>query len=256
MEVAFGANGASAARADASLDIQLLGAFGLVVDGCRVDIPVSAQRVVAFLALRRQAAPRAHVAGTLWPLHSEDHAAANLRTALWRLRCQSDGIVVTSRTDLSLPPAASIDAVWLERTATGVLERSTRATEEELSELQHSEPLLTGWYDDWVVTERERLEYLRLRALESLCERLTGAGLYLEAADVGLAVVAADPLRESTQRTLIEIELARGNLREALRRYERYTELLGAELGVAPSPAMQALLRPLLSPESRARPTV
>ena len=41
--------------------------------------------------------------------------------------------------------------------------------------------LLPGWYDEWVVAEREHFRQLRLHALEELCEELTDEGGFGEA---------------------------------------------------------------------------
>lgn len=236
------------ARNDPEVEIQLLGSFQLTAGGRPIDIPLSTQKVVAYLALHRRPTPRSHVAGTLWPLHAEDHAMANLRTALWRLRCRATGVVLSTRAELALCPTVRVDTTRVERLGTQMANYSEVTSAEDVSHLRGCGELLTGWYEDWVLSERERLEYLRLGALECLCERLSSAGRFLEAAEVGLAIVSIDPLRESAQRVLIALELERGNLREAVRRYERYARLLGDELGVSPSPAMEDLLRPLRLP--------
>jgi DNA-binding SARP family transcriptional activator len=54
------------------------------------------------------------------------------------------------------------------------------------------------------------------------------------------------PYRESGHRILMEALAGRGNVAEALRAYERLRVLLREELGIAPSPAVQAVHRRLL----------
>lgn len=54
------------------------------------------------------------------------------------------------------------------------------------------------------------------------------------------------PYRESGHRILMEALERRGNIAEALRAYERLRVLLRAELGIAPSPTVQAVHRRLL----------
>ncbi|MGH8932082.1 MAG: hypothetical protein ACRDZO_16045 [Egibacteraceae bacterium] len=66
--------------------LALMGGFGLLKHGVEVAVPLSAQRLLAFLALHRHPAPRAHVAGGLWPDSTQACSAASLRSALWRLR--------------------------------------------------------------------------------------------------------------------------------------------------------------------------
>ena len=54
------------------------------------------------------------------------------------------------------------------------------------------------------------------------------------------------PYRETGHHILIEALAGRGNVAEALRAYERLRTLLREELGVAPSPAIQAVHQRLL----------
>jgi SARP family transcriptional regulator, regulator of embCAB operon len=104
--------------------------------------------------------------------------------------------------------------------------------------------LLPDWYDDWVVAAGESWRQLRLHAMEALAGHLAAARRYGEAAAAAVAAVAAEPLRESAHTALITVHLAEGNRSEAVRQYHRYAQLLRAELGVEPTPAMRRLLAP------------
>lgn len=86
--------------------------------------------------------------------------------------------------------------------------------------------LLPGWYDDWVVLERERLRQLQLHALDRLAAALLAAEEPGRALDAALVAVQADPLRESAHRIVVRIHLREGNAPEALRAYERFAQLL------------------------------
>src|SRR5205807_8361751 len=68
------------------VELRLLSGFELRTDGAVVALPMSSQRLLAFLALQHKPLHRIHVAGRLWIDASEDRANANLRTALWRVR--------------------------------------------------------------------------------------------------------------------------------------------------------------------------
>lgn len=57
-----------------------------------------------------------------------------------------------------------------------------------------------------------------------------------------MLATSAEPLRESAQRALIRAHAAEGNLTEARRSYRAYHDLLGRELGVAPSSDFAASL--------------
>jgi len=102
--------------------------------------------------------------------------------------------------------------------------------------------LLPGWYQEWVVVERERVHMQQVHGLELLCARLTRDGRYYEAVEAGLAAVRAEPLRESARCLLIGAHLASGNTAEALRQYELFRATLHRELGLQPSPHMEDLV--------------
>jgi DNA-binding SARP family transcriptional activator len=105
-----------------------------------------------------------------------------------------------------------------------------------------SAELLPGWYDDWVLVERERCRQLRLYALESLADKLAARERYGEAIQVACAAIREEPLRETAHRTLVRIHLADGNVAEAIRSYESFRELLAEELGVSPTAQMNSLV--------------
>jgi DNA-binding SARP family transcriptional activator len=102
--------------------------------------------------------------------------------------------------------------------------------------------LLPGWYDDWVIFEREGIRQRLLHALETLSRRLA-AGRHAEAVEAAISAVGADPLRESANRVLVEAHFAEGNLVEARRAYDRYRGIVGRELGVEPGPELRRLLQ-------------
>lgn len=227
------------------LTLRLLGGFELGCDGAVLQLPASAQRLVAVLALSEQPMHRAAVAGRLWLDASDERAAASLRSTLWRLRRCASGlpVVETLYQQLRIGPGVAVDVSRMVRLARTLIRSSAHAEPLELSDRDLSGMLLPGWYEDWVVYERERLQQLQIHALEALAQRLTHRGRYAEAIQVGLAAVAQEPLRESAQRTLIGIYLAEGNTVDALRQYRFYKRLLTKELGVAPSPQIQSLFQ-------------
>lgn len=239
--------------AGAGPSLRLLDGFELAVDGRLVPVAMSGQRVLAFLALHDRWLPRPFVAGTLWPDHSEGRAAANLRTALWRVSATGHRLVDTLGNQLLLSRAVKVDV--REVAAMVSLVESAALRDARLAGLRQAAmagDLLPGWYEDWVLMERERFRQIRLHLLEALCEELTRAGRYSLAIEVGYAAVNGEPLRESAHRAVIRAHLAEGNRAEALRQYERFRELLRRELDLEPSPEMQQVLGSLGSSRSSA----
>jgi DNA-binding SARP family transcriptional activator len=107
--------------------------------------------------------------------------------------------------------------------------------------------LLSGWYDDWVLYERARLQQMRLCALESIAELLIDRGYLHAALTAALCATSIEPLRESAHRLLVRIHLANGNLHDALRAYRSFGGRLVREMGIRPSRQMDALVLPLLN---------
>jgi DNA-binding SARP family transcriptional activator len=223
------------------LRLRLLGGFGLTCDGEPLALPLGAQRLIAFLALRDRSVQRVYVAGTLWLDTTEARSCANLRSALWRVRQYGCDVVRATGLDLRLDPVVRVDVAEAVGGAHRLLARAPAPGDLELAPVFMGD-LLPDWYDDWVQSERERFRQLRLHALEALAERLIDAGRFGEAADACLAAVGADPLRESAYRVLIRLHLAEGNWSEAIRQYNLFTRLLRKELGLRPSPHMKELL--------------
>jgi DNA-binding SARP family transcriptional activator len=161
---------------------------------------------------------------------------------LWRINLSGHRLVEADTQTLRLVPNIAVDVRETRRLALGVLEGILSAERCRLSDLILAGPLLPGWYEEWVVTERERLHQLRLHALELLCQQLTAAGRFGQAVEAGLAAVTSEPLRESAHRALIQAYLGEGNHAQAIRQYQVCRQILRRELGIEPSSLTAALV--------------
>src|SRR5439155_25381824 len=99
---------------------------------------------------------RTYAAGLLWPDSADERASANLRSALWRLRRLPIPLIETSHTQLRLAAGVAVDARELAERATAVLRGTRVAGPGDARRLIASADLLPGWYEDWLVFERER----------------------------------------------------------------------------------------------------
>ncbi|QLQ36189.1 AfsR/SARP family transcriptional regulator [Micromonospora robiginosa] len=227
--------------------LHLLGGFQLLHDGVPVVVPRGLQRVIALIGLR-PGATRSHLAGLLWPENPEERALSSLRTALWRLRQDPCCPLRTDGDTVRLDPTVHLDTDELVEAAArvrdGVIPRGVTGAG------RHD--LLPGWYDDWVLLERERLRQLRLHMLEELAGNHLVAGRHGEALEAALEAMAAEPLRETPHRLVVRIHLAEGNAFEAVHSFYVYRDMLLRELRLEPSPAMTALLDDTLAPIRRA----
>jgi DNA-binding SARP family transcriptional activator len=226
--------------------VTLLDGFGLELPGQALrsaadDLPHAVQRLLAHLCLSTKAT-RTATAGSLWPDVPEDHAHGSLRSALWRLNRAAPGLVESSGTYLRLATDVRVDVWDLSDWARRVGEQAGGPRDVALPDTALLGDLLPGWYDDWVLLERERLRQLRLQALEAVAVRLTSLGRHGEALQAAHAAVRAEPLRESAHRLVVGIHLAEGNVVEAVRAYEVFRTLLADELDVLPSELMTRLL--------------
>ena len=226
--------------------VQLLGGFRACRDGQEIDLPASTWRLVAFLAIAGRPLDRGYVANSLWLDKSDQRAQANLRSCLWRLRQAEPALVACTAVHLRVGEAVRVDLSELRQLARQLRERDDSVELDAIDAHLLCSELLPEWYDDFVELEREQLRQIRLRALEALAARLHLAGRTDQALDVALTAVAAEPLRESAHRLVIGIHLDEGNVSEALRQYHRLCSLLRGQLGVGPSPAAHALIRPWL----------
>jgi DNA-binding SARP family transcriptional activator len=225
--------------------LSLLDAFELRCEGRVVRLPMTAQRLLAFIALHEHPLLRPYVAGVLWTDASVDRAAGNLRSSLWRLRRPGYRLVDATATHLELAPSVDVDVRRAMAMAHHVMEGTADCASLNAPDLHLDAELLPDWYEDWVSFRRERFRQLGLHALEALAERQMTLGRLGHALEAALAAVHSEPLRESAHRTLIRVHLAEGNASEALRQYELCKYLLRDRLSLEPSPHLEALVRPL-----------
>jgi DNA-binding SARP family transcriptional activator len=242
--------------------IRLFDSYGISRDGHEIALKTREQRLVALLALEG-CRPRTYLAGVLWPETAESRAAGSLRAAVWQLERSAPGLLRAAGGQLGLDTRVRVDVRdFIERAnRISVLTAQPDAPDspypdeclESLLVLMRGD-LLSGWYDDWVLYERARLQQMRLGALEAIAERLTARGQVSAALSAAMAAAAIEPLRESAHRAVIRIHLLNGNYHEAIREYRAFGRRMIRELGVRPSAQMDALIRPLLAAQRKPAP--
>ncbi|RZI53878.1 MAG: SARP family transcriptional regulator [Pseudonocardia sp.] len=227
------------------VDLVLTGEFDLVVKGRSFPIPHTTERIVAYLALAGRPVARCRLAGTLWPNNAAERAAKNLRSSLWRLHALGANLIIAHDDRLRLCETVSVDVDALTALAQGIIQNLDSPALEQLPRLLDVVDVLPDWDDDWVVIDRERFRLTRLEALECASGALVRDGRLAEAQFAAQAAVRSDPLRETARRLLAQIQIARGNVADAICGYREYRLLLGEEFGVAPSIEMDRIFESL-----------
>jgi len=242
-----------------SFSVSMFGKFCVRRDGETLSdsIPEKAQELFAYLLLHRRAHPREKLATLLWPHGTTQRAKAYLRKALWQLRqslnsaddAGADAVLCTDGDWVQVPTDADlqVDVTAFENAFEMVQDR----TASEMSACQteglkraaslYTGDLLENWYQEWCLTERERLKDMLLRALDRLTRCCEQDGTYDSGIQYGLRALRIDPARERIHRHLMRLRARDGDRIGALRQYERCADVLERELGVAPSTATQCL---------------
>lgn len=232
--------------------LHLLNGYAVQRGGKLRDIAASGQRLLAFLAIQGPSS-RALVAGTLWPDTPERRAGASLRTTIWRLKQRDRGLITTHGGQLALSREVLVDLDVLRDRLRRLIAGPPEVGEDDLDVAAViGAELLPGWYEDWVLSEREVLRQLQLHALEALARLLTERARYTEALEAALEAVRLEPLRESASRVLIAVHLAEDNFAEAVRHYRTFRQLLRTELQAEPSERIAAMVGDHLDPATPA----
>src|ERR1051326_3538507 len=236
--------------------IELLG--GLRVDGSDQSIVRFRTRktaqLLAYLAYHSSRShPREELMDLLWPESDTEAAHTNLRVALNSLRRQLEppGIpagsaLIADHASIRIHPSTICTDVDDFETALGSAAR-THDPAKRLHSLSYAVELyqgdlLPGFYEDWVLRERQRLADAYLAAVQDLIHLLEQSQDLNTAIEYAHLAVRADPLREEAHCDLMRLYAKVGRHAEARRHYRELERLLQEELDATPAPATRQLL--------------
>jgi DNA-binding SARP family transcriptional activator len=205
--------------------------------------------------------PRELLTELFWPECSPEAGRASLSTALSALRRELEppgaGVVLLAdRAAVRLNPATIVVDVAQFETALRAVPR-TASREERAQTLAaavdlHRGEFLPGYFEDWVLRERQWLQGRYFEALGQLLVLLTELNDLPRALQYAQEGVRVDPLREETHRDLMRLYLAAEQPAEALRQYEELKRLLSQQLDAMPDIATELVAREI---ECRLAPT-
>lgn len=233
----------------AALRLFLLGALDIWHGAQQVPKPptLKSQSLFAYLALHRQRPqPRERLADLFWGDRPERRARRSLTTALWHIRrcLPTEDWLLSDVHSAQFDPQADL---WLD-----VAEFEALVARPELSCLQSAVALyrgdfLDGFYDDWVLNERYRLETLLSETLARLMVGLEVGGDHDSALAIGLRLLQHDPLREDAHRLAMRAFCRLGQRNAALEQYRRCQQLVQQELGAEPMAETAELYQAILA---------
>jgi DNA-binding SARP family transcriptional activator len=236
--------GRMSSESPARLEVRLLGAVEVILDGRRLGAfnSLRLQRFLALIALRRDPQHRSRLAFELWPDSDERQARTNLRKLLHDLRHSlpdiGEFVHIDSEIVRWLPTGPSaVDVLrFRDAMASGDLELAARL---------YSGDLLPACYDDRVMEERAKLRGEAYEVLVRLTGEAARRGDHEAAIRHAQSIIDLEPTDEAAVRTQMEAHLALGDRGAALRSYRRYAEVLQRDLAVEPGEAIRALYRQL-----------
>ena len=246
------------------IDYRILGPLEVSADGRVIEIGGPRLRaLLAILLLRaNESVPRDVLVHELWGEQPPAGAQGSLDVYVSRLRkaldAAANGPVVVTRPGAYRLQAAEgqLDVRRFEGLVEqGRTELAANAPDRAAASLRAALRLWRGnalgdlCYEPFARAESERLEELRLGAVEDRIEADLALGRHIAVVSELDALVAAHPMRERLHGQLMVALYRAGRQADALEAYQTARRMLVEELGLEPGPALQRLERAVLRQE-------
>ncbi len=259
-------------RASASITrlyVFMFGAFRIELNVLPISLPTrKIESFLAYLILHPEPHTREKLAALCWGDVSADQARASLRTALAAIRKHiSAQLLIANRQSIQINSAYPmwVDVFAFEKGIKAKLQGSEwegtpNEFQSEMNELQtairlYRGDLLSDFYDDWILPEREYYRNLYIDTLLRLVQGMRSHSEYERAIEFAQKVLVWDPANERAHQQLMFCYLATGDRSAALKQYEMCQRALRNELAVEPLPETTALFQWIRQapPEVKAR---
>jgi predicted ATPase/DNA-binding SARP family transcriptional activator len=229
-----------------SLRLYWLGQFQLERNGQPLALPTrKTEALLAYLVLHPEVHPREWLATLFWGDFVDTEARQSLRTALSALRkTLGEACLLTDRETVQFNPDYPLwaDALAFRMQVQRFLGQPL--PDPSLVDLTlYQGGFLDGFYEDWILREREALHQLYLRVLLRLTQHWRTQADYVQAIEAAQQALVLDPAEEEAHQHLIFCYTVTGNRTAARQQYEACVRALRTELDVEPSAATMALYR-------------
>lgn len=230
-----------------------------------VNLSQKAQELLFYLLLH-QTRPytRELLACQLWKDVSPTQSKKYLRQTLWQIQTilgssllkPDDSLLVIDNIWVQINPA--YENLWLDVASfVRAFKQTQDVAGQDLSldqmqmlhqavELYYGE-LLVGWYQDWCLLERERLQAMYLVMLDKLIVYSMVNQQYESGIEYSMCVLRLDYAHEKTHRGLMRLYYLSGDRTSALRQFERCADILMRELKVKPTSSTQLLYEQIVA---------
>ncbi|HET9589008.1 MAG TPA: BTAD domain-containing putative transcriptional regulator, partial [Anaerolineales bacterium] len=226
------------------LEIRLFGTFDIRCDGKPVIISSrAAQSLFAYLVINAGIPHRREkLAGMFWPDATEKKARAYLRHEIWRIR---KALSSQSKIDYLISDDINISfhsskEYWLDVDAFRNLSETTSIEKLTNALSAYQGELLPGFYDEWVVTEREHLWAIYENKLARLLELLESEKCWNEILEWAERWILFGQRPQAAYRALMVSYSGLGDRSGVIATYQRSVQAF-AELGLEPSEELRAL---------------
>lgn len=227
------------------LEIRLSGKFEVKRDGKPITISSRiAQSLFAYLVISAGTSHRREkLAGMFWPDLPEEKARAYLRHEIWRVRKALCGgsttdYVQADNIGISFDSSANY---WLDVNPMKQLNGASTIIESADALLHYRGEVLPGFYDDWVIAEREQVQAIYEQAISRMLKSLEDEERWSEILAWGERWISFSPGAESAYRYLMIAYDSLGDRARVASTYERCKAAL-LDLGLEPSQECRALL--------------
>lgn len=237
-----------------SLKIRLFGKFSLMQDDREEECIQSAKAKELFCYLllhRNRFHSREILASLLWADYTTAQSKKCLRQTLWQLQQDLHNLLPNAQNSplqvdgeyLQLDPNVEmwLDVDLLERAFGSVRSVAGENMDENQAQLLRDAvsfycgDLLEGWFQDWCIYHRERLQSMHLAMLDKLMAYCEIHQDYENGLSFGQRLLLQDNAREKTYYRLMRLYYLAGDRAGALRQFHRCEAALQADLGVKPA---------------------